>query len=245
VLVTPQNMTAPLELAQALEKAHNKKKPLLTAFMGGSAIAGAKEYLTSVGIPNYPSPERAVLSLKAMCDYAAWRKRPTRVVLRFPVNRRRVDRMILKYVRMQNKQVSEVEAKEILAAYGFRTLPGSLATDREESVEVAERIGYPVVMKVVSPSIIHKSDLGGVVINLGSADQVRDAYDLIVTRAKRFAPKAVCGGLCGEDGASRAGSDPGVDARSAVWADADVRVGRHFCGGAEGRGVSSGAGDGE
>ncbi|MCL4180721.1 MAG: acetate--CoA ligase family protein [Verrucomicrobia bacterium] len=195
VLVTPQNMTAPLELAQALEKAHKKKKPLLTAFMGGSAIAGAKEYLTSVGIPNYPSPERAVLSLKAMCDYAAWRKRPTRVVLRFPVNRRRVDRLIARYVRMQNKQVSEVEAKEILAAYGFRTLPGSLATDREESVEVAERIGYPVVMKVVSPSIIHKSDLGGVLINLGSADQVRDAYDLIVTRSKRFAPKAVLRGV--------------------------------------------------
>jgi acetate---CoA ligase (ADP-forming) len=168
---------------------------MLTAFMGGRAIAEAKEFLTSMGIPNYPSPERAVSALKAMCDYAAWRKRPERVVLRFPVNRRRVDRIIAKYVRMKNNQISEVEAKEILAAYGFRTLPGSLATDSEESVDAAERIGYPVVMKVVSPSIIHKSDLGGVLINLGSADQVRDAYDLIITRSKRHSPKAILRGV--------------------------------------------------
>jgi acetate---CoA ligase (ADP-forming) len=195
ILVTPQNMTKPSDLARALEKAHTKKKPLLTAFMGGNAIAEAKEFLTSMGIPNYPSPERAVLALKAMCDYATWRKRPARVVLRFPVNRRRVERIITKYVRMKNNQISEVEAKEILAAYGFRTLPGALATDREESVDAAERIGYPVVMKVVSPSIIHKSDLGGVLINLGSADQVRDAYDLIITRSKRHSPKAVLRGV--------------------------------------------------
>jgi acetate---CoA ligase (ADP-forming) len=195
VLVTPQNMTQPLVLAQGLEKAHKKKKPLLTAFMGGDAMAEAKEYLTSMGIPNYPSPERAVLALRAMCDYAAWRRRPPRVVLRFPVNRRRVDRILSKFVRMKNNQISEVEAKEILTAYGFRTLPGSLATDREESVEAAERIGYPVVMKVVSPSIVHKSDLGGVLINLGSADQVRDAYDLIITRSKRHSPKAVLRGV--------------------------------------------------
>jgi acetyltransferase len=96
---------------------------------------------------------------------------------------------------MQNMQISEIEAKDILAAYGFRTLPGALAVDREEAVEVAERIGYPVVMKVVSPAIIHKSDLGGVVINIASADHVRDSYDLIVTRAKRHAPKAVLRGV--------------------------------------------------
>jgi acetyltransferase len=130
-----------------------------------------------------------------MCDYAAWRRRPTRVVMRYPVNRRRVDRIIAKYVRMNSRQISEVESKEILEAYGFRTLPGLLATDAQEAVDTAERIGYPVVMKVVSPNIIHKSDLGGVQINLATADQVRDAYDLIMTRAKRNAPKAIIRGV--------------------------------------------------
>jgi acetyltransferase len=130
-----------------------------------------------------------------MLDHAAWKKRPTRVVVHFPVNRRRVDRIIGKYTRMGQKQISEVEAKDILEAYGFRVLPSALATDVTEAVETADRIGYPVVMKVVSPSIIHKSDIGGVVINLASAEQVRDGWDLIMARAKRHAPKAVIRGV--------------------------------------------------
>jgi acetyltransferase len=117
------------------------------------------------------------------------------VLSRFAVNRHRVDRILSKHMRMHNKQVGEVEGKEILRAYGFNILPGQLATDANEAVEVAERINYPVVMKVVSPNIIHKSDLGGVQINLGSADAVRDAYDLIVARAKRHAPKAILRGV--------------------------------------------------
>jgi acetate---CoA ligase (ADP-forming) len=190
VLATPQNMTQPMKLAEALSKHHNKKKPILASFMGGAEVFQAQDYMTSVGIPNYPSPERAVLALKSMLDHAGWKKRPTRVVVRFPANRRRVDRLISKYVRMGQKQISEVEAKDILEAYGFRVLPSALATDMQEAVETADRIGYPVVMKVVSPDIIHKSDLGGVVINLANAEQVRDSWDLIMARARRHLPNA-------------------------------------------------------
>jgi len=195
VLATPQNMTQPMKLAEELNHHHDGKKPILAALMGGDEVFRAQDYLTSVGIPNYPSPERAILALRAMLDYREWKRRPTRVVVRFPVNRRRVDRILTKYARMKQQQVSEVEAKYILEAYGFRVLPSALATDQNEAVESAERIGYPVVVKVVSPDIIHKSDLGGVVINLSSADQVRDAWDLIMARAKRRAPKAVIRGV--------------------------------------------------
>ena len=94
VVVTPQNMTRPLELAEKLAAAHKGKKPVLAAFMGGTEVAAAKEKLMALGIPNYPSPDRAITALRAMCDYAAWRRRPARVVTRFPVNRRRVDRII-------------------------------------------------------------------------------------------------------------------------------------------------------
>ncbi len=195
VLATPQNMTQPMKLAEALVKHHNKKKPILASFMGGQEVFQAQDYLTSVGIPNYPSPERAVMALKAMLNYAAWKQRPTRVVVRFPANRRRVDRILAKYVRMGQKQVSEVEAKDVLEAYGFRVLPSALATEVTEAVEAADRIGYPVVMKVVSPDIIHKSDLGGVLVNLANAEQVRDGWDLIMARAKRHAPQAVIRGV--------------------------------------------------
>jgi acetyltransferase len=190
VVVTPQNMTQPLPLAGKLAEVHNGKKPLLTAFMGGEAVEGAKEKLMAAGIPNYPSPERAMDALRAMCDYAAWRGRPARIVTRFPVNRRRVDRIIQMQIRSGGPQIGEVEAKEILRAYEFNILDGHLAQTADEAVEIAERIGYPVVLKISSPDIIHKSDFGGVRINLANSEQVRDAYDLMMVRIQRRAPNA-------------------------------------------------------
>lgn len=190
VVVTPQNMTRPLELAEKLGAAHKGKKPLLTAFMGGTEVAAAKEKLMALGIPNYPSPDRAIVALRAMCDYAAWKRRPARVVTRFPVNRRRVDRIINAQTRSGGAQMGEVEAKEILRAYDFNVLAGQLARTGDEAVEIAERIGYPVVLKISSPDIIHKSDFGGVRINLANAEQVRDAFDLMMVRIQRRAPNA-------------------------------------------------------
>jgi acetyltransferase len=190
VVVTPQNMTRPLELAEKLAAAHHGKKPVLASFMGGTEVAAAKEKLMAVGIPNYPSPDRAVTALRAMCDYAAWRRRPARVVTRFPVNRRRVDRVIHMQMRTGEPQIGEVEAKEILRAYDFNVLGGQLARTGDEAVEIAERLGYPVVLKISSPDIIHKSDFGGVRINLANAEQVRDAFDLMMVRIQRRAPDA-------------------------------------------------------
>ena len=190
VVVTPQNMTKPLELAEKLGAAHTGKKPLLAAFMGGTEVAAAREKLMALGIPNYPSPDRAIVALRAMCDYAAWKRRPVRVVTRFPVTRRRVDRIINTQERSGAMQIGEVEAKEILRAYDFNVLGGQLARTGDESVEIAERLGYPVVLKISSPDIIHKSDFGGVRINLANAEQVRDAFDLMMLRIPRRAPNA-------------------------------------------------------
>jgi acetyltransferase len=190
VLVTPQNMTRPTDLARRLIETHRGVKPVLAAFMGGQEVAAAQELLVSAGIPNYPSPERAVAALKAMVDYSAWRNRPPRVVARIAVNRRRVNRVLQWHVRSGTAQVGEVEAKEILRAYDFNVLPGQLARTADEAVEVAERIGYPVVLKICSPDIIHKSDFGGVRINLATAEQVRDAFDLMMVRIQRRAPRA-------------------------------------------------------
>jgi len=190
VVVTPQNMTQPLALAEMLAATHNRKKPLLTAFMGGEAVEGAKVTLMAAGIPNYPSPDRAMSSLRAMCDYAEWRRRPARIVTRFPVNRRRVDRVLQIHARGGQSQIAEIEAKEILRAYEFNVLDGHLARTADEAVEIAERLGYPVVLKISSPDIIHKSDFGGVRINLANAEQVRDAFDLMMLRIQRRAPKA-------------------------------------------------------
>jgi acetyl coenzyme A synthetase (ADP forming)-like protein len=190
VVVTPQNMTRPLELAEKLGASHRGKKPVLAVFMGGTEVSAAKEKLMAEGIPNYPSPDRAIAALRAMCDYAAWRRRPARIVTRFPVNRRRVDRVIRMQMRSGEAQIGEVEAKEILRAYDFNVLGGQVARTGDEAVEIAERLGYPVVLKISSPDIIHKSDFGGVRINLANAEQVRDAFDLMMLRIQKRAPHA-------------------------------------------------------
>jgi acetyltransferase len=190
IVSTPQNMTKPLELAEKLSKVNKGTKPVLTSFMGGEEVEKAKVRLRELGIPNYPAPDRAVAALKALCDYAAWKRRPARVVARYPVNRRRVERVIQWHTRSGIQQVGEVEAKEILRAYDFKILEGQLARTADEAVEVATRIGYPVVLKISSPEIIHKSDFGGVRINLANSEQVRDAFDLMMLRVQRRAPNA-------------------------------------------------------
>jgi acetyltransferase len=191
VILTPQAMTKPLETAEAVARcASERSKPVLAAFMGGADVTPGREFLTKCSLPDYPSPERAAKTLRAMCDYAAWRRRPPRVVTRFPVNRRRVERIISRHTRAGVSHIGEVKAKEILRAYDFNVPEGHLVTSAEQAIEYAERLGFPVAMKIVSPDIVHKSDIGGVKINLYSGPAVRDAFDLMMLRVLRSYPEA-------------------------------------------------------
>ena len=190
VILTPQAMTRPAETARAIAANLRGNKPSLACFMGGKDVMPGRDELVAANLPDYPAPERVVAALKAMCDYAAWRRRPPRIVTRFPVNRRRVERIINRHLREGRFQMGEAKAKEILGAYGFKVPAGDLASSAEEAVGVAERIGYPVAMKIASPDILHKSDLGGVRLNLNNAEAVRDAYDLMMLRISQRLPKA-------------------------------------------------------
>ncbi|MBN2062236.1 MAG: acetate--CoA ligase family protein [Deltaproteobacteria bacterium] len=183
-LLTPQTMTRPSETATFISECSNGKKPLLACFMGGRDVLPAREELISRRLPDYTSPERAVLSLRAMYDYKLWRERKPRVLTRYPVNRRRVERVLKTYKSMRNTRIGEVDAKKILKAYGFAVPNGELCTSTDQAVGVSDYIGYPVAMKIVSRDIIHKSDIGGVKINLQNAAAVRDAYDLMMMRIK-------------------------------------------------------------
>ncbi len=195
VILTPQAMTKPAETAKAIAGCVRGDKPVLASFMGGRDVMPARDELLASSLPDYPAPERAVATLRAMCDYAAWRRRPPRIVTRFPVNRRRVNRIIGRYARTGRCEIGEVDAKEILRAYDFTVPPGHVATTADEAVDAADRIGYPVAMKIVSPDIIHKSDLGGVKLDLSNAGQVRDAFDLMMLRIGRRVPDAELDGV--------------------------------------------------
>jgi len=190
VILTPQAMTEPAETARAIAACLAGVKPVLVSFMGGHEVMPGREELVAANMPDYPSPERAVAALRAMCDYAAWRQRPARVVTRFAVNRRRAGRIIARHRRMDERQMGEVPAKEILRAYGFNVPAGQLARNTDEAVAVAEKLGFPVAMKIVSPDVIHKSDVGGVKVGLGTTAAVRDACDLMMLRIHRTMPEA-------------------------------------------------------
>ena len=195
ILLTPQAMTRPAETAQAIAANMDGRKPVLASFMGGSDVLPGRRELAAAGLPDYESPERAVAAFKAMFEYGVWKKRPERKVTRFPVNRRRVERIITRSRLAGRLQLGEVKSKDILRAYGFHTMEGHLASTPEEAAEIARFISFPVAMKVVSPNIIHKTDLGGVKLNLASSQEVEDAYELMMLRILRHVPDAVIEGI--------------------------------------------------
>ena len=195
IVLAPQYMTEPAATVRSIVAHLDETIPVLASFLGGSDIMPSRKELAAAGLPFYDSPERAVGALKAMHEYGVWKNRPARHVVRFPVNRRRVERIITRRQRTGRLRLGEVKAKDILKAYGFHIMEGKMTTTPEEAVEYARFIGYPVAMKIVSPNIVHKSDLGGVRLNLGSSQEVADAFDLMMLRINKNAPNALVEGV--------------------------------------------------
>ncbi|RPI88166.1 MAG: CoA-binding protein [Chloroflexi bacterium] len=191
VVLTPQTSTQIPETAKLLgELARKYEKPAFAAFMGDLAIREAVEILTEYSIPNYPVPERAVAAMAAMWRHNQWTNLPEQKIETFDVNKE-VVRNVLDKVRADGRATAgDAEARDVLEAYGIPLPKTALATNAEEAVAFAEEIGYPVVMKIASPDILHKTDIGGVKLNLTSASEVRDAFDLIMYRAIRHMPDA-------------------------------------------------------
>ncbi|MBL7183720.1 MAG: acetate--CoA ligase family protein [Anaerolineae bacterium] len=191
VILTPQVMTKIEETAAAVGRiAAGCDKPVLGCFMGQARVGVGIKVLNEYKIPNYSFPERAVGALRAMLEYRRWLDRPPLEIEEFDVDRERV-RGIFDQVRADGRQtIGDAEARDIMQAYGIRIPASKLASTAEEAVEFAEEIGYPVVMKITSPDILHKTDIGGIKLGLADATDVRDAFDLLVYRATRYMPDA-------------------------------------------------------
>ncbi len=195
VLLTPQSMTRGPEVVEALAGVADSSKPVFLVVMGGRWSPEQKATIAQAGLPEYNTPERAVNTLRAMLEYSRWRDRPPRIVNRFRVHRRRVERIITRSQRVGQLQLSEVKSKAILKAYGFRIPEGHMASSADEAVEIGNRLGFPLAMKIVSPDVIHKSDLGGVKLDIANGQQVRDGYDLMMLRIKERVPNARIEGI--------------------------------------------------
>jgi acetyl coenzyme A synthetase (ADP forming)-like protein len=191
VLLTPQAMTEIDATAQVVGTlTQHIDLPVLGCFMGEARIRSAIDILTSFGVPNYPFPERAANAFWAMSSYQTIRSRPDPEYLHFEADREAV-RKVFDQVQAENRlTMGDAESRQVLQAYGLRIPKSEIAATPEAAVAVAAKIGYPVVLKIASPDILHKTDIGGVKVGLQNASDVRDAFELMVYRAQRYVPEA-------------------------------------------------------
>jgi len=177
------------ELADAVvDLGEEYGKPLAVSLMGGSSTREASRALGRAGVPTYFDPARAVRSLDALIEYREVRETEYESPRTFDVDRGRARETLVDARRRGTPRLG-VEAMGLLDAYGVPTPEGEVVSSPDEAERVAERIGGDVVMKIVSPDILHKSDIGGVTVGVPQGE-VSDAFEDLVTRARRYQPDA-------------------------------------------------------
>jgi acetyltransferase len=198
VLLTPQAMTKVAETAQVIVDAHQKypDKPIIAVFMGGNSMVYPRVILTDGGIPVFDFPERAVHALAELFKYTVNRDNlKDEAVPVFNVDKKKVEEIISKVHDDGRLILLGSEAHAIAEAYGIPVAKIRLATSSEEAKALAEELGYPVVMKIASPDIVHKSDIGGIKVGLNTPDEVESAFVEIVENARKHMPKAIVYGV--------------------------------------------------
>ena len=184
------------KLAEVIVKMSKKyKKTMLASLMGLDEGITNREILAAGDIPYYTYAEGSIRALKAMLRFVDWTKAPDGNVTEFKVDMNKA-RDILDKVKSEGRtNLLEDEGREILDAYGFPLPESSVAATEDEAVDVANKIGYPIVMKISSPQIVHKSDAGGVKVNLTNDDEVRDGFKAIMENAKKYDSNAEIKGV--------------------------------------------------
>ncbi len=184
------------DVAEAIVQATAARRdvPVMAVLLGRQGVSAGMSNLLRAGMPGYIFPESAARALAAMNRYRKWLERPEGVELHFPADTARVAAIVEQARKERREKLSETEALEVLDAYGIPTVPWRQAGSEEEAVAAARELGHPVVLKVISRSIVHKSDVGGVVVGLGSEREVREGYRRMLQRVKERAgvvPEAV------------------------------------------------------
>lgn len=193
VILSPQAMTEVRATAEALVEAHGKRgdKPILSVFMGGGLVEEASRYLKENRIPCFEFPEDGVKALSTLIEYSRFLRRTDHPIRRLEDADPNSVRETLGGVRGDGRiNLLPQEAFRVLEAYGIRTPKSEVATSADEAVMYAEKIGYPVALKIVSPDIMHKTDIGGVALNLGSEEEVRYTFEDIMAKASKLMPQA-------------------------------------------------------
>ncbi len=182
-----------MDVARAMcDLSHKHNKPVIMHCPYPVETSAALQTLRNGGIPAYTRVETAARCMAALADYAATRERFARTTPQQPSGKPGVDaEALLQTVITEGRStLLETEARQLLSLYGVDAGASRFARTKASAIRAAKELGFPVVAKLVSPQILHKSDAGGVKLNLRSGKQVSDAYDSIMTSARKYAPEA-------------------------------------------------------
>lgn len=180
--------------SELIELINSSKKPIFPCFMGKERISVAEQMFRDADIPFFTFPEPAINSLDTMYNYYQWQQKnePEYSASEQDIEKARL--VIKNAIKENADEIVEYQAQEILEAYNMPVLEYDLATNADKAAEAAEKIGFPVVLKIASEQISHKSDVGGVVVGLDNADAVRVAFNEVTERAARLRPDATITG---------------------------------------------------
>jgi acetyl coenzyme A synthetase (ADP forming)-like protein len=196
IILCPQGPVDVAKIAGAVVKASQGcGKPVFTNFMGTRDHQAELAVLREHGIPNYPSPERAADGFQAMNQHRLWRQRKREIPAAANYDRNSVQATLQGMKSQGAKAIGGLEAIRVLEAYGFRSPRAGVAENAEAAVGLADEIGYPLVMKVISPDILHKTEFGGVKTSLTTPEAVRTAYHELSDNIKRLKPEAKITGV--------------------------------------------------
>nr|WP_320022377.1 GNAT family N-acetyltransferase [uncultured Draconibacterium sp.] len=200
VLLTPQAMTDPTATAQAIANmSKNTTKSIMTSWLGGAAMHEGIQILNQNGISNYPAPEQAIRAFMTLSDYSENQQilyeTPREVPVSFQYDRNVLRQKYLTQVFPKAKVLNEDDSKMLVNDYGIDTTHPTPAANEDEAVKIAEEKGYPVVLKIYSPNIIHKSDVGGVALNIENEEMVRATFRNMVKTAAEKRPEAKIEGV--------------------------------------------------
>ena len=186
-ILVPQALINPADVARSLlDAAKGTRKPMLCCFMGDKAVEEARNVLHANSVPMYTFPEPIGRVLGAMREYAVWKSKP------LPVRTARVNAQPGGVQELLERNLAlgslgEHDTRPLLEAYGIPVVPGGFANSAAEAGKLADELGGPVVMKIVSPDILHKSDAGGIRLNLNGKDQTSLAYqEMLDTITEKF-----------------------------------------------------------
>ncbi len=187
VILTPQSSTEIVRTAEVLvEKVAEIDKPVMGCWMGKKEIDHGIRVLSQNKLPNYPFPSRAVRAMGAMWKYAQYLAKPIEEPVVFDVDKKAVADLFAEIRTEGRNGIGDSEAQAIMKAYGITIPQSTVAATADEAVAFCKKIGYPVVMKIASPDILHKSDAGGIAVGVSGDDEVRATFAKIVANAKAY-----------------------------------------------------------